>query len=183
MARLARDQLAADPAPTREGPRRHHDGLPVGVVEGVLGEPGLHEVDQLSVVQRVPDAGGDVVDAWFARTLGRPLVGCRVVGCRVVGGKVHPGHGEDGGGHEVDGDDVDHPLGDAGELAQQAPGIGDDDGLGHAETADPAGARLGQRRLDDRRPHDGHGELRRVLANESLLAESLGVRVGIGPAQ
>ena len=32
-------ELALHPAPAREGPVRHHDGLAVAVVEGVLGEP------------------------------------------------------------------------------------------------------------------------------------------------
>ena len=46
------------------------------------------------------------------------------------------------------------PSGTPGNSLQQAAGVGDDHRLGHAEAADPARARLGQRRLDDRRPHD-----------------------------
>ena len=143
-ALVARLQLALDPAPSGERPLGHHDGLAVGVVERVLGEPRLHEVDELAVAQRVPDARGHVVDG------GPGGVG--------AGG----GHGDDGGHHQVDGDDVDHALGDAGELLQQAPGVGDDDRLGHPEAPDPSRAGLGQGRLDDRGPHDGDGHGRRA---------------------
>ena len=73
-------------------------------------------------------------------------------------------------------------LGDAGELLQQAAGVGDDHRLGHAEAPDPAGAGLGQRRLDDRRPHDRHRHGAPVL-HERLLAQGLGVGVGVGPAE
>ena len=63
-------QLALDPTPAGERPGRHHDGLSVAVVEGVLGEPGLDQLDQPAVAERVPDPGGHVVD-------GRARVGCR----------------------------------------------------------------------------------------------------------
>ena len=52
------------------------------------------------------------------------------------------GNRAEGADHEVDRDDVDHALGHAGELLEQAPGIGDEDGLGHAGAADPARAGL-----------------------------------------
>ena len=58
------------------------------------------------------------------------------LGRGLAGGDV-----DDGGDHEVDGDDVDDALGDAGELLQQAAGVGDDHRLGHAEAADPARVR------------------------------------------
>ena len=48
------------------------------------------------------------------------------------------------GDDDVDRDDVDRALGHAGELLQQAAGVAEDDRLGHAEAADPAGERLGQ---------------------------------------
>ena len=66
------------------------------------------------------------------------------------------GDGDGGGDDEVDGDDVDDALGHAGELLEEAAGVADDHRLGHAEAADPARPRLGERRLDDRRPHDRH---------------------------
>ena len=89
---------------------------------------------------------------------------------------------DDGGDHEVDGDHVDGALGHAGELLQQAAGVGDDHRLGHAEAADPAGERLVDRRLDDRRPHDRHRDVAAVL-QQGPLAEGLGVGVGVGPAE
>ena len=73
------------------------------------------------------------------------------------------------------------PSGDAGELAEQAAGVGDDHRLGHAEAADPAGLRLGERRLDDRRPHDRDRHVA-LHVGQRLLAERLGERVGVGPA-
>ena len=95
-------QLALDAAAARERPLRHHDGLPVGVIERVIGEPRPNQVDQLSVAQRVPHARGDVVDD-----------GARRVGAR-------GGHDDDRRHHHVDRDDVDDALGHPGELAQQA---------------------------------------------------------------
>ena len=96
---------------------------------------------------------------------------------RVTGGGV-----DDGGDHEVDGDDVDGALGHAGELLQQAAGVGDDHRLGHAEAADPARERLVDRRLDDRRAHDRHRDVAAVL-QQRPLAERLRVGVGVGPAE
>ncbi len=135
-------QLALHPAPAREGPLGDDDRLAVGVVEGMLGEPRLHQVDELAVAQGVPHAGRHLVDA-----------GAAGVG---PGG----GHGQDGRHHQIDRDDVDHPFGDAGELPQQSPGVRDDDRLGHAEAPDPAGSRFGQRRLDDRGADHGDGHVR-----------------------
>ena len=50
------------------------------------------------------------------------------------------GDGDDRGDDEVDGDHVDRALGNPGELAQQAAGVGEDHRLGHPEAADPARA-------------------------------------------
>ena len=63
MALLARDSWRWTRPRPGERPRRHHDGLAVGVVEGMLGEPGLDQLDQAPVAERVPDPGGHVVDA------------------------------------------------------------------------------------------------------------------------
>ena len=164
-------QLALDPAPAGERPRRHHDGLAVGVVERVLGEPALDQLDQAAVAERVPHAGGHVVDA-------RPLVLRLGSGQQRLGG-----HGDDGRHHQVDRDDVGDPLGHPGELPQQAPGVGDDDRLGHPEAADPARSGLGQGRLDDRGPDDGHGHGVAVLGDQGPLAQGLGVGVGVGPSE
>ena len=54
-------QLALDPPAARERPLGHHDGLAVLVVEGVLLEPGGHQLDEPAVAERVPDPGGHVV--------------------------------------------------------------------------------------------------------------------------
>ena len=70
---------------------------------------------------------------------------------------------------EVDGDDVHDALGNPGELAEQAPGVGDDDRLGHAEAADPPGAGLGERGLDDRRPDEWSRAARRACRGERSL--------------
>ncbi len=94
----------------------------------------LTEVDEAPVPQRVGRPGRDLrhVD--------------RAVGRRAP--RRDRAHRAD---DEVDGDDVDDALGHAGELPQQAAGERDDHRLGHAEAADPARPRLGERRLDDRR--------------------------------
>ena len=74
------------------------------------------------------------------------------------------------------------PSGMPGNSLQQAPGVGDDDRLGHAEAADPPRARLGEGRLDDRRAHDGDGQVG-VAGDQGPLAERLGEGVGVGPAE
>ena len=94
-----------------------------------------------------------------------------------------PGDGDDGGHHQVDRDDVGDPFGHAGELPQQAPGVGDDDRLRHAEASDPARAGLGERRLDDRRPDDGHGEGVAELRDECPLSQCLRIGIGVGPPE
>ena len=102
----------------------------------------------------------------------------------IAGSSGRPAGGgvDDRGHHHVDGDDVDRALGHAGELLQQAAGVADDDRLGHAEAADPAGPGLGPGRLDDRRPHDRHRDVAPLL-EQRPLAEGLGVGVGVGPAE
>ena len=91
-------------------------------------------------------------------------------------------HGTDCGHHEVDRDDVDGALGDPGELLQEAPGVGDDDRLGHPETSDPARIGLGQRRLDDGRAHHADRHVSGHLGR-SDLTESLGIGVRVRKAQ
>ena len=157
-------ELALYPTPAREGPLGHDDGLPVGVVHGVLGEVGPHQVDELAVAQGVLRARGHVIDDG-------------------AGGIGTLGHGsQESGGHQVDGDDVHDPLGDAGELAQQAPSVADDHGLGHAEAPDPARIGLGQGRLDDGWTHDRERHVP-PLVEEGPFPQGLGVGVGVGPAQ
>ncbi len=73
------------------------------------------------------------------------------------------------------------PFGDTGELVEEAAGVGDQHGLGHAEAADPAGLGFGERRFDDRWPHDRHGHVA-LDVGERLLAECLGEGIGVGPA-
>ena len=165
---LARCSWRLHPAPARERPVGHHDGLALVVVERVLEEPGADQVDQAAVAQRVLRARRHLHDLGH----GWPGVALGALGR----------HGDDGADHEVDGDDVDDALGHAGELLEQAAGVGDDHRLGHAEAADPAGAGLGQRRLDDRRPHDADRHVALGL-DQRPLAERLGVGVGVGPAE
>jgi hypothetical protein len=129
----------------------------------VLAEPLLDEIDEAAVTERVGRARRHLHHRGFR---------LRTAGCRV----------DHGGDDEVDGDDVDHTLGDAGELLQQPARVADDDRLGHAEAADPSRAGLGDRRLDDRGTHDGDGHVAACL-EQGLLAECLGVRVGVGPAE
>ena len=90
--------------------------------------------------------------------------------------------GQDGRHHQIDRDDVDDALGDARELLEEALGVGDDDRIGHSEAADPSGLGLGQRRFDDRWPHDGDGQPAPGL-QQGPLAERLGVGVGVGPSE
>ena len=168
-------ELALDPSPPGERPLRHHDGLPVLVVERVLLEPGGDQFDQPPVAERVPHPRGHLVDRRAGVGVGR------VVGVGVQEGL--PGHGDDGRHHQVDGDHVGHPFGDPGELAQQAPGVGDDDRLGHPEPADPPRSGLGQGGLDDRRADDGEGDGVAVLRHQCPLAQGLGVRIGVGPPE
>ncbi len=92
-------------------------------------------------------------------------------------------HRQDGGHHEVDGDHVHDALGYAGEFAEQAAGIGHDDGLRHPEAADPAGPGFRQRGLNDRGPHERDRHPAFPLLDEGPLAERLRERIGVGPPQ
>ena len=144
-----------------ELPLRHFDRLALRVVQRVLGEPGAHVVDQQLVLQRVDASAGHLGDR-------RSALGTRCRDC------------DDGRDDDVDRDDVDGAFGNAGELLQQPTGVAEDDWLGHAETTDPAGERLGQRRFDDAGSHDADRHVALGLG-ERLLAERLGVGVGVGP--
>ena len=139
-----------------------HDRLALGVVHRMLAEPAAGVVDERAVLQRVDAAGRDLRDRWG-------LVGSE------------GGDGDDRGDDEVDRDDVDGALRGAGECAEQSAGVGDDHGLGHAEAADPARLRFGERRLDDRGSHDRDRHVA-LHVGERLLAERLGERVGVRPA-
>jgi hypothetical protein len=131
----------------------------------MLGEPALDEVDQSSVVQRIDCTRRHLHDVGaFAR-------------CRAAGRDR-----ADSGDDEVDRDDVDDAFGNAGELFDQPAPVGEDDRLGHAKAANPAGKRFGDGRLDDGRPQDRH---RHVAAriDQRALADGFRERVGIGEAE
>ena len=152
--------LAAGIRPARRG-----DRLVALVVDGVLAEPGVRPVVQILEAEGVHLAGGHLHH--LRLPVRRGAVG---------------GHGAHRRGHLVHGDDVEGALWGAGEVLQQAAGVGDDDRLGHPEAADPAGERLGQGRLDDRRPHDGERDGAAGLG-EGRLGEGLGEPVGVGEAE
>ena len=124
MSLVGPAQLALHPAPPGERPLGHADRLAPVVVERVAAEPVLGQLDQVAVAQ-----------AGSARPRRR---GTRVGPSRARAPCAATA--EDGGHDQVDRDDVDDALGHAGELAQQAAGVGDDDRLGHAEAADPTRA-------------------------------------------
>ncbi len=73
------------------------------------------------------------------------------------------------------------PSGAPGNALEQSAGVGDDHGLGHAEAADPARLRFGERRLDDRGSHDRDRHVA-LHVGQRLLAERLGEGVGVRPA-
>jgi hypothetical protein len=102
-----------------EAPLRHLDRAPAGVAQGVLDKVVADVVVEVPVAQGVALARGDVEDL---RGLGATDAG-----------------GEDGVHDVVHGDDVHEGLGVAGELAQEALGVGHDDGVGHAGALDPTG--------------------------------------------
>jgi hypothetical protein len=136
----------------------------------MLDEPGLDQLDQSAVAERVPDTRGHVVHRRTGVGTGIPVEGLA-------------GHGDDGRHHQVDRDHVGHTFGDPGELTEQSSGVGHDDRFGHPEAADPARPRFGQGRLDDRGTDNGHGHGVAELADEGPLPEGLGVRVGVGPSE
>ena len=156
-------ELVLDPSPLGEGPLGHDDGLALGVVERVLEEPAAHEIDEPSVAQRVLGTRGHLDDLGF--------------GLGALGGD-----GDDGGRHEVHRDHVDDALGHAGELLQQAPGVADDDRVGHPEATDPPGTRFGECGLDDGRAHDADRYVAAGL-DKGPFAEGLGVGVRVRPAE
>ena len=129
----------------------------------MLAEPVADKIDEAAVVQGIARTGGDLDDLgfWFG-TLGR--------------------HGDDGGRDEIHGDDVDDALGDTRELLEQPTCVTDDDGLGHAEAADPARGWLGECGFDDGWAHDADGNIAAVL-DQCSFSECLGIGVGIGPPQ
>ena len=75
------------------------------------------------------------------------------------------------------------PSGTPGNSRQEPAGVGNDDGLRHAEAPDPPRSRFCQRRLNDRRPDEGDGDLAFPLLHEGSLAQGLRKGVGIGPPQ
>ena len=154
-------ELPGHPAAPGEGPARHGDRLVVLVVNGVLGEPSAHQVEQRAVLDRVDGAAGDLGD----------------VGAGIDG--APGGHGQDGGHDQIHRDHVDDALGHPGELFEQSPGVGGDHRLGHAESPDPSRIGLGQGRLDDRGPHDAHRDVAAGLG-QGPLTEGLGEGVGVG---
>jgi hypothetical protein len=156
-------QLSLYPLSPRERPLRHGDGLVVAVGERAGGEPLLAEVDEEPVLQWIAGARGGVDD----------------VG---TGERPPGGDGQDGGDDEVDGDHVDDALGDPRELLQQAPGVPDDDRVGHAKAPDPTRHRLGQGGLDDRRADDRHRQGAPGV-EQRPFTERLGVGVGVGPTE
>ncbi len=91
-------------------------------------------------------------------------------------------HCADRADDQVDGNDVDRPFGNSWELPQQAARVRDDHWLGHAEPADPAGAGLDQRGLDDGGAHDAHWHVTLHL-HQRAFAERLRVRVRVGPSE
>ncbi len=118
---LARSELALHPTAAGEPELGDDDRLALGVVDRVLEEPAADVVDEHPVLQRVDAAGGDLRDR-------RGPFG------------AEGGDGDDRGDDDVDRDHVDGALGHAGELVEQAAGVGDQHRLGHAEPADPARA-------------------------------------------
>ena len=142
-------------------------GWPPLVVERVVGEPLLHEIDQVagsSSGLAEPDA------TW-------------VTSMAAVGGRSRrrrrrrwrPTTRSTGMTSTT-------PSGTPGNSIEQAPGVGEDHRLGHAEATDPARPGLGQGGLDDRGPHDADRQVAPGLL-QGLLAQRLGVGVGVGPAQ
>ena len=123
--------------------------------------------NERAVAERVPDAGGDLVDGRVAAALG-------------VGALRR--EGDDRRDDEVDRDDVDDTFGDTGELAEHAAGVGDDHRLGHPEASDPARAGLGERGLDDGGPNDGDRQ-GAAARGQRDLAQGLREGVGVGPAE
>ena len=99
--------MALNPSTSGKRPRRHHNRLSVGVIEGVLDEPFLDQLDETAVAERIADAGGDM------ETLGP---GYSSAGAAEGLG----GDGDDGGNDQIDGDDVGDPFGNAGELARRS---------------------------------------------------------------
>ena len=160
--RLGPVQLALDATAPRESELGDDDRLALGVVDRMLEEPAADVVDEHPVLQRVDAARGHL------RDLGSSLGAQR-------------GHRDDRSDHDVDRDHVDGPFGNAGELVEQAAGVGDQHRLGHAEATDPARLRFGECRLDDRGADDRHRH-GALDVGERLLAERLGERVRVGPA-
>ena len=163
--RIGALELALHPSPAREGPLWHVDGLATVVVQRIAAER-----SPLTIRPGGRSATGSARPTRRDTPWADPV---RAPCC----------HRQDGRHHQVDRDDVDDAFGHARELAEQAPRVGNDDGLGHPEATYPAGAGFRQRGLDDRRPHERNGDPALPLLDQRLLAESLGEGVGVGPTE
>ena len=146
-----------------ERPFRRPDRLAVAVAQGMDLEVLPAEVDHGPQPERVPVAGGRVVDAVLARPGRRRR------------------HRQNRVDDEVGRDQVEHRVGQAGEVGQHPAGEGQDDRLRHSEALQPAGEGLGQGALDDRRPQDAERHLPMQL-DDRALCHRLGERVDVREA-
>ena len=90
------------------------------------------------------------------------------------------GGGDAGVGDVVDRDDVDPVRGAARQVGEAARRVGEDQRVGDLDPLQPARARLPQRRLDDRRPHDRR--LRRAFASSRSPSALLSAYVSGQPS-
>ena len=92
------------------------------------------------------------------------------------------GGGQDGVDDTVDRDQVHQALHAPGEVRDLAPGVAEDDRLGHLEAVEPARLGLAPGALDDGRPHDRQLEVA-GLGQHRPLGQRLGEVVDVVPAQ
>ena len=95
--------------------------------------------------------------------------GADVVVGRLVDRRRCRGGGEHRVDDQVDRDHVEHPVGQAGELRQDAAAESDDQRVGHLEPVDPPRVRVTQGALHDRRAH----HRQRQGAGEQLFGDPL----------
>ncbi|CAB4344585.1 unannotated protein [freshwater metagenome] len=156
-------ELGLHATATWERPGRNDDRLTFGVIERTLLKPSAHEVHQTAVMKWILRTRSNLDDFGF---------GFRAL-CR---------NSNDRGGNKIDRNDVDDTFGNAREFLQKTTRITDDDWLGHAEAADPAGYWFLQRRFDDRGTHDADGNVAPSFDKRSF-AECLCVGICVGPTQ